>query len=44
REMKNEEFQLSELSSNETIHPEASLISKPLPPLQNLTLDLNKFF
>ncbi|RHZ85921.1 hypothetical protein Glove_58g41 [Diversispora epigaea] len=37
QEMKNEEFQLSELSSDETIHPEASLISKPLPPLQNLT-------
>ena len=44
QEMKNENFQLSELSLDEPIHSEASLISKPLPilpPLQSLSLDLS---
>src|SRR4051794_22949825 len=41
QEMKKEDFQLSELSLDEPIHSEASLISKPLPLLpfsQNRTL------
>ncbi|RHZ46423.1 hypothetical protein Glove_621g1 [Diversispora epigaea] len=44
QEMKKEDFQLSELSLYEPIHPKASLICKPLlilPPLQNSNLDLS---
>ncbi|RHZ69131.1 hypothetical protein Glove_290g50 [Diversispora epigaea] len=44
QEIKNKDFQLSELSSDESIHSEASLISKPLPllpPLQNLKFDIS---
>ncbi|RHZ72881.1 hypothetical protein Glove_236g22 [Diversispora epigaea] len=44
QEIKNEDFQLSELLLDKPIHSEASLISQPLPllpPLQNLNLDLS---
>ncbi|RHZ64743.1 hypothetical protein Glove_320g193 [Diversispora epigaea] len=44
QEMKKEDIQLSKVSPEVSIHPEASLISKLLPPLHNLTLDLSKFF